>query len=273
MTLERDPRFTQALEDCSRRVRDGETLERCLADYPEAYRDELARLVPVTDRLQRIARDPSAEFEARLGQRLAGAVAQERTRHSNGFFTGLQGLLGASPWRTATAALLVALIIGGSSVSVTQAAETSLPDSPLYPVKVAREWIEVRLANTDDGRIAVASKHLEKRDQELERALQAGRPALIESIVRKLIEDCEQMVGRALVARRLGNTNAVERASAALDKAMGVIQRLQATAPADAQPALRRASNFLQMQQQRLRNDQGRRDLSPSATPGTLTRP
>ena len=65
MELENDARFANILDECCGRVQRGETLERCLADYPAEYRDELRRLAGERP-------DPTALLEHAVDGRRAG---------------------------------------------------------------------------------------------------------------------------------------------------------------------------------------------------------
>src|SRR3990172_2752922 len=114
MTLEHDARFAAMLEECCRRVRNGERLEDCVSDYPVEYREDLARLVPLSGDLGQLSRDPSSEFEARLERRLLAAVDEERRARRSGLLGRLGHFFAAAPLMRATVvALVLVLLVGG----------------------------------------------------------------------------------------------------------------------------------------------------------------
>ncbi|MBI4492365.1 MAG: hypothetical protein HY690_06185 [Chloroflexi bacterium] len=253
MTVEEDDRFAAALEECCRRVQRGEPLERCLADYPAAYQQELARLVPLAGRVGQLARDPSPEFQARLERRLLASVDEARRGRRVGLLSRLGRLFAGPAMRTATVALVVMAVLVGGGVEVEQAAADSLPDSPLYRVKEAREWVTLTLARDGETRVGVHAAQIAQRGRELERAVQTGKPRrVVDVLALRLAWSIDQIVDQALELQAQGNPRPARRALVALRAMERPLDRLTAQASPEARPALERLHTFLDEQERRL---------------------
>ena len=171
--LENDTRFAQVLDECCQRVRRGESLEHCLRDYPEPYREELRRLVPLAARVGMLARDPSPEFQARLEQRLLDGVDAARAGRPGSIRARFGGFLSSGTLARALAvAAAVVLLLGAGGAGIDRASAGSLPDSPLYQVKTAREQVQLALARAPESQVDVRAAQLGERGQELEQAVQ-----------------------------------------------------------------------------------------------------
>ncbi|MBI2939804.1 MAG: hypothetical protein HYY04_05140 [Chloroflexi bacterium] len=254
MTAEPDARFSAALEECCRRVQRGETIERCLTDYPAEYRLELARLVAVAERLGRLGDDPSPAFQARLELRLLAAADETRRGRPAGRWGRLGIFFIAPPIARAAVLMLVALIVlVGSGVGVVQAADQSLPDSPLYQVKTAREWLELALARDGDTRVDVHARQIGERGRELERAVRAGKPRrVVDTLALRVAWSTDRIVDLALEADARGNPRPAVRTLVAVRAMQRYLDRLTSQASPEVLPPLRRLQIFLEAQERRL---------------------
>ncbi|GEM_PF-4457771 len=263
MSLEHDPIFATVLEECSQRVKKGEDLEGCLRDYPAAYQEELARLVPMTMRFDTLIEDPSPIFQAQLERQLSTAVAESksvrRTGRPGSIFGGLFSR--ALALRTAAVMAVTFLVLGGASIGAVQASESSLPDSPLYRIKRAREWAQVTLAPNDEVRVAAYAQQIDTRAQEIEQVVQIQRDDQIETLINRLIETTRQAVDRALRLKEQNNPRAAQRALSALQKVEKQILVLAPQAPQEMRPRLRRLYVFIQEQKGRLSGDTSTPDI------------
>ena len=254
MTLEHDARFAAMLEECCRRVQGGEHLERCLADYPAGDRAALARLVPLASDLGRLGRDPSPAFQARLEQRLLAAVDEERRVRRRGPLGQLGRFFTAAPMlRLAAVALAVLVVLVGSGVGIIQASDGSLPDSPLYQVKTAREWVELALARNGETQVGVYARQIEDGGGEMDRAVRGGKPQrVVEVLAARLVQSIDRMVDQAIEMRARGNPRPAVRATVALRAMQRRLDQVIAQASPDLRPALQRLRLFLERQEQRL---------------------
>src|SRR5437870_5261766 len=101
--------FEAALDECCARVRTGDRLEECLLDYPPAYREDLARLVPLSLRVAGLGAGPSPAFQQRLQATLLREVEARRANRP-GFF---RRLTSSHVLRPVAAALLLVVLLGG----------------------------------------------------------------------------------------------------------------------------------------------------------------
>ena len=150
--------IADVLEECRRRLARGESVERCLAAYP-AHATELAALLPLAVRAQQLARDPHPAFAAAARRRFGAAVDVARgAREAAPARRGIWGWL-----RVVAVAAVVVLVLGVSGVGLSQAADSSLPDSPLYPVRQANETIAQILSRSPESRTALEINLAERR--------------------------------------------------------------------------------------------------------------
>ncbi|MDP2951690.1 MAG: DUF5667 domain-containing protein [Chloroflexota bacterium] len=146
------------LDECLGRVLSGESLEQCLARYPQ----EAAQLKPLLETALTVARVTAVkarpEFKARLRYRLeAAASAPGRTEKRFSLFW-------LPRWAVAMGLLLAAsLALGGTLI----AAATSLPGEPLYPVKTATEEVQLVLTLQEAPRARLKARLAEARLEEM----------------------------------------------------------------------------------------------------------
>lgn len=251
MAIERTEQFEAVLDECCTRVSRGEPLERCLQEYPEEYREELRRLAPLAPRLGALPRDPSPSFEARLQQRLLREVDSARAAARRPWW---RRLAPTRALRTATVALIVLLAIGVSGATVTQASEQSLPDSPLYTVKTAQEWVAQALARDEAAKERVNARQVDQRGRELERAVNNRKaPAVVQALVAQAVKTVDRMVGNAVAQAVAGNPQPARRA---LSNIAGIRQRLEALserARPEVEPVIGNLQRYFARQEARLR--------------------
>ena len=268
MTIHReDASFEAALEDCCRRVRQGESLANCLPDYPQQYREEVARLVPLSERVASLGRDPSPEFQARLERRLLARVQQAAKSQR----VGLRRLLPlpfpmGTALRSAVATTAVLLVLALSGVGAVSASADSLPDSPLYPVKVAKEWVQLAMARDGEAKVNVRANQIVQRGRELQKAVQEEKPPrVVEALTLALGRSTEGMVDLALELRTGGKTQQAARALAALRNMRLQAVHLALEAQPDSRPILRRLISYLDAQERRLEQGKGAPLQQPSS--------
>lgn len=257
--MDREARLAAELDDCARRVAAGEPLVRCLTDYAPEHREEIARLIPVTVRLRGLVHDPSPSFQDRLEERLRIAVALERSRRSARPAGRRERLgrgiapAGLAP-RLAIIALVIVVVSFGTGAGVLQAAEESLPDSPLYQVKEVRESAEVALTRDPARRVNVRAAQIRTRGNELERAVRTNLPPpVIGLLARRLAASTAAMVDEAGDLRERGNLDPARRAAEILSQMQTKLDGVLTQAPPRARPPLQRLRAFLLEEDQRLR--------------------
>lgn len=158
--------FENILDDCLERlVVRGETVEDCLNAYPQQA-DALKPLLQ-TALLTKNATviEPRPEFKASARYQFRIAL-QETTTNKNRFLSTWR-----FRWATALTAILVMLMASGGLVI---AAGTSMPDSPLYSVKLAVEQMQINLTFSDLGKANLYARFANRRVSEIMHMAQKG---------------------------------------------------------------------------------------------------
>jgi hypothetical protein len=158
--------FDNILDECLERVLNkGKTIEQCLAGYSE-YAVELEPML----RTALVAREASAikprpEFRERASYQFQAALREMEAKTGGGFFR----------WpRWATAAIVVVfLLLAGSGVVA--AAGNSLPDEPLYQVKLATESVRLMLTPSALGKAELYVELTDRRVDEIIKLAEKGR--------------------------------------------------------------------------------------------------
>lgn len=181
--------FERALDECLSQLNTGEFgLEEVLARYPE-HEVELRPLLRTAMLVRQVPQAvPSPEAKAAGRQRLLSAVARkrrEKARARPGLVRRLERSAAilvqplVRPQRQslrlaqAIAALLV--IVSLVSAGTLGVAAGSLPDSPLYPIKRATEWVQLALTTTPAGKARLHMSYSERRSDENLALLETGK--------------------------------------------------------------------------------------------------
>jgi len=170
--------FDNILDECLERLLiKGETVEQCLESYPEQA-DELKPLLQtalVTKKASAI--QPRPDFRARARYQFRSALQATEPKRSRPFF-------GWQPrWATAVAIVLILLLVGGGTAA---AAGNSMPDEPLYRVKLATEQVRLALTPSDIGKAQLFAELADKRVAEIIYLANRDKPAQIELVTRRL---------------------------------------------------------------------------------------
>ena len=162
--------MSDILDICLERVRGGESVAACLHDYPQ-FADELAPLLIAVD-YARHAPPPQLRPAARqaIQRQLRSAVAGRASRRA--VTTSWYRM---SALRFAGAMIALVLAIGGTAG--VRAAQSSLPGSPLYPIKRAGEELRLNLTPDPARRAALHMDFARARLAETLALLESQRPA------------------------------------------------------------------------------------------------
>lgn len=160
-------RIEDILNDCLECVRVGrQTVEECLARYPEeaGELEPLLRLALSLDEASRVA--PAPAFKEAARHRFEEAVRSREARR------GAKQRAWWRPWAMAAAAMLAVAVLGSGTVV---ASAGSTPDQPLYPVKMAKEQVQLFLTRPPLERAKLNSALAEMRLQEIEVMADKGK--------------------------------------------------------------------------------------------------
>ena len=176
--MKRNKELDNILNECLERLlAKGETIDQCLQSYPKQA-DELKPLLQTALAVkQASAIQPRPEFIAKARYQFRSAIREAASKASHPFFGWLPR------WATVVTAVLICLLAGGGTVA---AAGGSMPDEPLYPVKLATEQIRLRLTLSDIGRAELYANLADKRVIEIALMANKGKPEQVEKTAQRL---------------------------------------------------------------------------------------
>ncbi len=185
--------FNNILDECLERLlARGESIEQCLVSYPEQA-DELGPLLRTAlEAKEALAIQPRPEFRARARYHFGSVLREVKPKRR--FFS-----LGWQPrWAMAVSVVLIMLLAGGGTVA---AAGGSMPDSPLYPVKLATEQVWLTLTPSNMGRVELHAKLVERRVVEIIYMADKGDVQQVEVIAQRLDNHLVMVASLALAER------------------------------------------------------------------------
>ena len=170
-SIELDDIFNECLE----RLLNGETMEQCLTRYPD-YASELKPLLETALNIKKATTiQPRPEFRANARLRFQAALNGKENKPRRSFFNWLQ----QPQWAAVTAAVLLILLAGGTAV----AANGSMPDEPLYAIKLTTERIRLSLTSSALGKAELYTSLVERRITEITSMTNKNKPEKIEQVV------------------------------------------------------------------------------------------
>ncbi len=169
--------FDNILDECLERVIKGETVEVCLADYPD-YAAELEPLLRTAlDTREAAAIEPRPEFRDKARYQFQAALREMEPEKSRGFFSW-------QPRWVTVVAIVVVLLLAGSGTVV--AASNSLPGEFLYPVKMATEAVQLVFTPSALGKAELYARLADKRIDEIIRMAEKGKVKQVERATERL---------------------------------------------------------------------------------------
>jgi len=177
------------LDECLNRIINlGEDIEQCLKDYPEAkdLRDIIKTALSTREAASTI--EPRPEFKESAKSILLAhvrAVKYEQSRSRRHPFLGWQ-----TRWLTAAVAALLVISLSGSVVT---ASSKSMPDSLLYPVKIAVEDVRLSLAGSDVGKAKLEAQFIDRRIAEIVKMAEDGQEEKTEKVAQRLMQHLNEI--------------------------------------------------------------------------------
>jgi len=176
--------FENILNECLDRLASGETLEQCLQSYPE----QAAQLEPLLQMAQAVIKAsailPRAEFKARARYEFRSALQAEATKRRQPLFSLRRR------WSVALMVVSILLLAGGGTAV---AASSSMLDSPLYPVKLAAEQVQLTLTPSDIGKARLCAVLADRRVAEIICMADKGDAQRVELATQRLDERLEML--------------------------------------------------------------------------------
>ena len=148
-----DKRFNDLLDECLEQILKGVTVEQCLRKHPEQAQqlEPLLRTALAMKAAQAIK--PRPEFKARARSEFQSALQEMATRKTRKFsFSWHLQWRWQSGWAIAVMAIIAVILGGGGTVVM---ASNSMPDSSLYPIKLATEQVQLAVDSLRYGQSRV----------------------------------------------------------------------------------------------------------------------
>lgn len=164
--------FRYVLDECLAALQQGESIESCLARYPR----QAERLRPLLMLAERVRRTPAAPPRA-WARDTAWAAVRERAAGLRFGRRGLRIAVNYGPWLRPLAvatALVMAVMMGGGATAL--AAQSALPDSPLYRVKLMTEDVRLWFVFDDSHEAEILLDQSGTRIDEIMSMVTKGKP-------------------------------------------------------------------------------------------------
>ncbi len=176
--MRKNREFDDILNECLERLLvGGGTVEECLASYPEQA-DELKPLLQTAVVAKKaLAIEPRPEFRARARYQFVAALGEAASGKGRRFFAW------RLRWATVVTTALILLLAGGGVVAT---ANNSMPDSPLYQVKLAAEQVQLKLTSSALGRARLHASLADRRVAEIVYMAQKGDTRLVALVTQRL---------------------------------------------------------------------------------------
>jgi hypothetical protein len=178
--MENNRELDNIFDECLERILTGEeTVEQCLASYPEHAAELEPLLQTVLNAKEALDIKPRPGFKERARNQILAELKDTEERKRRRFF-----LFGWQPrWATAAIAILVLLIASSSTVA---AASNSMPDGLLYPVKLATEETRLALTPSALGKAEYYAELVDRRVNEIVSMADKGKLEQVEKTTRKM---------------------------------------------------------------------------------------
>lgn len=237
--------FDDILDICIERiVSKGDSLERCLEDYPQ----HAAELEPLLRAAVSLSAASSGECRLEFRQAAKGrvlsalAAGRESPRKpARSFWTWQRR------WSAAVIAVLAVVLVGAGTVA---AASDSVPGDVLYPVKTGSEKVQAFFTFGDNAKANLHIRLAERRAEEIE-TLGARQREITPSVLSGLHAETERAI--ALVNLKAApNKDLVERLEGLTARQRAILSRMIADAAQDVKSRLLEALRLAKMAHERV---------------------
>ena len=175
--MEKAREFDNILDECLDRVMKGQDIETILALYPEHAAELEPLLKTALDTRNAAAIKPRPEFRQRAGYEFQAAIREMPAHKARNPFRWQLS------WMAPVAIVIVLLLAGGGTVV---AANSSLPDSPLYRVKLATEAVQLAFASSDMAKAELYARFADERVQEIVKMADKGNTQQVEKVTERM---------------------------------------------------------------------------------------
>jgi hypothetical protein len=160
-------KFETILNECLEKLLTGtETVEQCLQRHPNDAKELEPLLRTAVSVNKAVDIKPSPELKTRVRYKLQLKMAEvEKPRRAS--------WLSMQPrWAMAMMAVMLVFVLGGSAVL---AADSSMPGSPLYPVKILTENISLKFAGSDIEKAELSLTFADRRVDEMNYLIESDK--------------------------------------------------------------------------------------------------
>ncbi len=179
--------LSEILDECIDRVSRGESVDACVADYPD-YTDELRDELEAAI-LFRGAFDfqPRADAKRVVRLRMHAALDRKQSKRFRMRITLPRSWFATGSRIAASAAVAVVALVASGTGTVL-AAQSSTPGDLLYPVKRTGEEVQLAFAFSDSREADLRDSLVERRMEELDQVTAEGREQFVAGLVDEIIE-------------------------------------------------------------------------------------
>ena len=183
--MRKQEKLDNILNECLERVLlAGESVEECLQSYPD-YAEELRPLLDTVLSARQVSDiEPRAEFKSRARYEFQQALREKTAKQSRGWFNWQPA------WSAVVASIVTFVLVSGVTVG---AAGNSMPDQPLYPVKLATEQLQLTITRSPLSKAELYARLADKRVAEIVYLASKDKPEVIESVTRRLETNLEKI--------------------------------------------------------------------------------
>lgn len=176
--MSKNNNFDNILNECIERVIQGESIQSCLEAFPE-YAKELEPLLQTAIATLHAADiQPRPEFRQRASREFQKAIQNLKPRGSAQSAWKWQ-----LRWVIPVTAVFAVLVAGTGTVF---AASNSLPDQPLYSVKLLTENARLALTNSPAGKAELYAQFADTRVNEIVKMADEGKVAPLEKATERM---------------------------------------------------------------------------------------
>jgi hypothetical protein len=184
----RESEFENILDECLEGVIRGEDIEVCLARHPEHAAELEPLLRTALETRKAVAIGPRPEFRQRAGYEFQAAIRDTQPKGSRSFFRW------QVRWMAPVALIIGLLMVGSGTVT---AASSSLPDEPLYRVKLATESIQMAFTPSALDKAELYARFTDKRVEEIIKMADKGKVEQVEKTTERMNNELIAMANLA----------------------------------------------------------------------------
>jgi len=227
-------RREQALQECLELLRQGLTLEECLARYPE----DAAELEPLL-RTAQVARSRlSLGIPRTMRSRIRARVMAEWNREHAQRQQRWRFPVLVPRWAVVTVCVVLAFLLSGAGTVM--AARDTVPGDLLYPVKMVTEKTRMAFTFSDLARAELYIDLAEQRVDEIRKLVERGEPENITKLATRVVAHLE-MAGQVAAIGDEGIAELKAHLERSATVQLANLEQILVAAPEEAKPAVESA--------------------------------